>query len=72
MRVAGHRAFEYDGPGSGCVFPSEAHHRSGDAAPGTLKITFFFGLGVPAASLYLARSLRGELRGDGERGGDAW
>ena len=60
MRIAGFPPFYYDGPGSGCTFPSAAHHRSGEATAGTLKITFFFGVGQPAAALYLARGLRGE------------
>ena len=37
MRVAGYEPFVYDGPGSGCAFPSEAHHRSGGSSVGTFK-----------------------------------
>ena len=60
MRIAGSEPFTYDGPGSGCAFPSAAHHRSGPSREGTLKITFFFGDSTPPAAVYLARSLRGE------------
>ena len=60
MRLAGFEPFEYDGAGCGCAFPSGAHHRSGGAARGTMKITFFFGHAVPAAGLLLARKERGE------------
>ena len=60
MRVAGFAPFVYDGPGHGCAFPSGAHHRSGGSSAGTLKITFFFGSGVSAAGLLIARKERGE------------
>ena len=60
MRIAGYESFTYDEQGCGCAFPSEAHHRSGQAKAGTMKITFFFGDAVPAASLLVARKERGE------------
>jgi hypothetical protein len=110
MRVAGFDSFVYDRQGSGCAFPSAAHHRSGSSSAGTMKITcpsrkdrtraycrnigklvrsggssrqprvpvltgrtrtrvalllvlahtVFFGSGVSAASLLLARKERGE------------
>lgn len=60
MCVAGFEPFVYQGPGHGCCFPSEAHHRSGGSRAGTVKITFFFGDSTPPAAVYYARSLRGE------------
>eukprot|EP00966_Prymnesium_polylepis_P115999 2681264-Prymnesium_polylepis.2 len=60
MQVAGQPPFAYDGVGSGVIFPSEAHHRSGPASPGTLKITFFFGVNQSSAALFLSRKMRGE------------
>ena len=60
MRIAGFEPFVYDAQGVGCAFPSAAHHRSGGSSAGTMKITFFFGDGVPAAGLLFARKARGE------------
>ena len=59
-QVAGSEPFVYDGVGSGVLFPSEAHHRSGPASAGTLKITFFFGTNQSSAALFLSRKMRGE------------
>ena len=60
MRIAGFAPFEYRSQGEGSAFPSEAHHRSGGASPGTIKITFFFGDATPSAALLVARQARGE------------
>ena len=60
MQVAGAEPFVYDGVGSGVLFPSEAHHRSGSASAGTLKITFFFGANQSSAAMFLSRKMRGE------------
>ena len=43
MQVAGFDEVEYNGPGSGFLFFSDATHRSGFAQAGTIKIAFFFG-----------------------------
>ena len=43
MCVAGAAEFVYSGAGAGGIFASDAWHRSGEAAPSTLKIAFFFG-----------------------------
>ncbi|KAL1520874.1 hypothetical protein AB1Y20_022435 [Prymnesium parvum] len=60
MQVAGSDPFIYDGVGSGVIFPSAAHHRSGPASRGTLKITFFFGVSQSSAAMFLSRKMRGE------------
>ncbi|KAL3912289.1 MAG: hypothetical protein SGPRY_008385 [Prymnesium sp.] len=60
MQVAGSEPFVYDGSGSGVIFPSEAHHRSGPASNRTLKITFFFGVSQSSAAMFLSRKMRGE------------
>ena len=63
MRIAGYGPFEYAAQGSGCVFPSGAHHRSGESRSGTLKITFFFGStsSTSGASVLFARKARNEV-----------
>ncbi|GMH81953.1 hypothetical protein TrVE_jg7744 [Triparma verrucosa] len=43
MQVAGYNELEYGGQGSGKMFLSNAHHRSGYAEDGTVKIAFFWG-----------------------------
>lgn len=48
MQVAGHDEVEYGGQGQGKMFLSNAHHRSGYAQNGTVKIAFFWG--YPTAS----------------------